>query len=357
MQYTVRKENSYTVSQWMGGHTKELAIYPNDSKYVDRNFLWRLSSATIEDEESTFSNLPDYDRVIMVLDGEVVLSYENERVVRLKELDQDRFDGAWKTKSFGKITDYNLMVRKGSEGYMDVIELSEKAESYDYIVPSDKPFKTCAIYLKEGYLIANVNKESIRLNPGELLVMEGERDEKLKYKLMGEGVVIRSEIYYGETEGELGPEIIPEEKATFDDFKKSVFIANTQFRGAKFLFKSLKTKWYDEALYKGIRKIERIYITYLIFLVGLMAITLPVFSAGDDKLGLWLILVWFIFDSLVISPLIYMAILPKPISKHIKNINELTPYEKKVEEERLATNERVERIAKKYKNSGRNMPK
>ena len=115
------KEENYNTSRWTGGQTKELAIYPAESKYLDRNFVWRLSSATVETEESDFSRLPDYDRVLMVLDGEVVLSYEGERVARLKELEQDRFDGAWKTRSFGKITDYNLMVRKGNEGYLDLI--------------------------------------------------------------------------------------------------------------------------------------------------------------------------------------------------------------------------------------------
>ena len=57
----------------------------------------------------------------MVIEGEVVLSYENQRVTRLIRLEQDRFDGGWNTTSFGKITDYNLMVRKGSEGYLDLI--------------------------------------------------------------------------------------------------------------------------------------------------------------------------------------------------------------------------------------------
>ena len=125
MNYTLYRQEDYNTSQWMGGNTTELAIYPKTSKYLDRNFIWRLSSATIDVEESDFSKLPDYDRVLMVLEGEVVLSYEGQRVARLKALEQDRFDGGWKTKSFGKITDYNLMVRKGSEGYLDVIELEE----------------------------------------------------------------------------------------------------------------------------------------------------------------------------------------------------------------------------------------
>jgi len=116
MKCSLRKEENYSISNWTGGKTKELAIFPRASKYLDRNFIWRLSSATVELDESDFSKLPDYDRVIMVLKGSVVLTYDGKKTVKLNELEQDSFDGGWKTKSFGRITDFNLMVRKGGDG-------------------------------------------------------------------------------------------------------------------------------------------------------------------------------------------------------------------------------------------------
>ena len=42
--------------------------------YADRDFLWRLSSATVELDESDFTPLPAYDRVISTLRGDMVLS-------------------------------------------------------------------------------------------------------------------------------------------------------------------------------------------------------------------------------------------------------------------------------------------
>ncbi|MBQ8564129.1 MAG: HutD family protein, partial [Firmicutes bacterium] len=111
MKYQLHKKEDFQVSRWMGGETREIAIWPTSANYLERNFIWRLSSATVELDESDFSRLEDYDRVLMVLEGEVVLSHEGQRVARLAELEQDRFDGAYKTRSFGKITDYNLMVR------------------------------------------------------------------------------------------------------------------------------------------------------------------------------------------------------------------------------------------------------
>ena len=42
--------------------------------YVDRDFLWRLSSATVEDAESDFTALPDYERLISTLEGTIELN-------------------------------------------------------------------------------------------------------------------------------------------------------------------------------------------------------------------------------------------------------------------------------------------
>lgn len=356
MNYSLYRQDNYNTSQWMGGKTTELAIYPKTSKYLDRNFIWRLSSATIEVEESDFSKLPDYDRVLMVLEGEVVLSYEGQRVARLKELEQDRFDGGWKTKSFGKITDYNLMVRKGSEGYLDVIDVEESNKEYTASFNSAMAFETHALFCKEGYFVVSVGGETQMVKAGELFVMEGEKNEAVRYSLMGEGVVIRAQIFHDGMEGEVGPEIIPSEKASFDDFKQCVFLANTQFRGAKHIFKRIKETWYDEALSSAIKNVEKFYLTSLVFVLGVLAIGIvSVNSSFSVGLVVALMIGWILLDCLVISPLIYMPFMPKPIRKHIKDVNNLTPYEERVRAIELGTNEAVEKVLKKYKNSGRNL--
>ena len=356
MRYTLYKKEDYKTSQWMGGETTELAIFPATSKYIDRNFLWRLSSATIEVDESDFSKLPDYDRVLMVLEGEVVLSYEGERVARLKELEQDRFDGAWKTKSFGKIRDYNLMVRKGCEGYLDVITPKSQSEEYTSTEETQKALATHGLYCKEGYVVVNVEGQSQMVQQGQLLVIEGDSKEKIKYSLMGEGTVIRAQIFQEGMEDEVGPEFIPPEKASFDDFKQCMFIANTQFRGAKHVFKSLKSVWYDEALSGAIKKVEKFYLTALIFMVGLVAVAITSVNFGlTGGTTIALIAGWILVDCLVISPLVYMPFMPKPIKKHIKDINKLTPYEQRVRDAELGVNEAAEKVLKKYKNTGKNL--
>lgn len=356
MKYTLCKEADYKSGQWMGGTTKEMVIYPKTSSYLDRNFIWRLSSATIEREKSSFSKLPDYDRVIMVLEGEVVLSYEGQRVARLKALEQDRFDGAWKTDSFGKIKDYNLMVRKGSEGYLDIIFPENVNSEFTSTEKSSNPKAVHTLFCKDGYFVVTACGQSHMVHDGETFIMEYEKDEEVKYSIMGEGTIIRAQIFYDDMAGEVGPEIIPAEKATFDDFKLCIYLANVQFRWAKYIVKSLRITWFDEALSKAIKKAERFYLTSIVFLAGISAIGIYVASANASAaVCVAAIAAWVLIDCLLVSPLIYMVFMPKPIRKHIKDIDKLTPYEQRVREEELGRNEQVERIIKKYKNSGRNL--
>ena len=65
------------VSSWAGGTTTELSIAPENGNYQSRDFLWRLSSATVELEESTFTSLPDFDRIILTLEGEMDICHDD----------------------------------------------------------------------------------------------------------------------------------------------------------------------------------------------------------------------------------------------------------------------------------------
>ena len=190
------------------------------------------------------------------------------------------------------------------------------------------------------------------IKAGELFVIEGDKDEDVEYTLMGEGTIIRAQIFHDGMEGDVGPEVIPEEKASFEDFKQCIFLANTQFRGAKYIIKKLKNTWYDEALSTGIKKVEKFYLTSLVFVLGVLALGIIAvnlkLSAG---ITIGVMMAWILADCLLISPLIYMPFMPKPIKKHIKDVNKLTPYEQRVRAAELGINETAEKVLKKYKNT------
>jgi environmental stress-induced protein Ves len=99
----------YKISDWSGGKTKELFIYPENSDYKEKNFDWRISSASVEIEESIFTKLPGINRIIMPLKGVLSLNHLQHRKVKLNEFEQDRFRGDWTTKSKGEVIDFNVM--------------------------------------------------------------------------------------------------------------------------------------------------------------------------------------------------------------------------------------------------------
>ena len=356
MKHTLYKEADYKTSEHMGGTARELAVFPDTAEYLNRDFIWRISVDSIESEESDFSRLPDYDRVLLILEGETVLSYEGQRVARLAPLEQDRFDGSWKTRSFGKIRGFNLMVRKGCDGFVDVIFPKEESSPQSAPISCSISNTTHALFCEDGYCLITKGTDSIMVREGQLLTLEFEEGEKAEYSVMGEGTVIRSVICYDDMQGQVGPEIIPAEKASFDDFKCCVYLANVQFKLAKYMLKSLKTTWFDQALSKAIRKIERFYIPMIVFFIGAMAIGIYAAQTFSSEAAVLIsILVWLAIDSILITPLMYMLVVPKPVRKHIKKVENLTPYEQRVREEELGSNERLEKVLKKYKNSGKNL--
>lgn len=113
--YKITREE-YKTSKWSGGETRELFIYPPESSLEERNFQVRISSATVELEESGFSPFIGYDRIIMVLKGKVRLEHKSnngDRTAELQPFMQDSFSGGEKTKSFGSCIDFNVISREG----------------------------------------------------------------------------------------------------------------------------------------------------------------------------------------------------------------------------------------------------
>ena len=102
--------SNYIVSQWSGGTTTQIAIAPAQALYADRDFLWRISSAVVELEESDFTPLGDYQRYITVLDGGMVLTHDGGAPITLTPGDIHEFDGGSQTCSVGRCTDFRAQL-------------------------------------------------------------------------------------------------------------------------------------------------------------------------------------------------------------------------------------------------------
>lgn len=118
----------FAVSNWSGGTTTQLAIGPAEAVYADRDFLWRISSATVTLPESDFTPLKDYIRYISPLQGEMNLSHNGGVERSLAPFEIHLFDGADATHARGTCTDFNLMLRKGRcEGSLCCLQVAENA--------------------------------------------------------------------------------------------------------------------------------------------------------------------------------------------------------------------------------------
>jgi environmental stress-induced protein Ves len=105
-----------TTINWASGTSTEIFIHPANGSFADRNFLFRISTATVETEESTFTFFEGITRHLMILKGELELIHEGRYTKHLKTYDQDTFSGEWSTRSKGKVTDFNLMLKNGATG-------------------------------------------------------------------------------------------------------------------------------------------------------------------------------------------------------------------------------------------------
>ena len=111
MAYKIISSDSYIVSDWTGGTTTELFIYPSTGNFRSGDFQVRCSIATVNVDESIFTSLKGVSRTLMVLKGNIELHHEGHHTSKLKPFEQDSFDGGWKTTSYGKVTDFNLMTK------------------------------------------------------------------------------------------------------------------------------------------------------------------------------------------------------------------------------------------------------
>ncbi|MBP8790718.1 MAG: HutD family protein [Breznakibacter sp.] len=166
MKYQLIPSSQQTPSQWSGGTTTELFIHPHGSNYQRKDFLLRISSARVEQEESVFTCLEGFDRHLMVLEGELEIIHHGHHQKKMKPFDTDYFMGDWETSAKGCVTDFNLMLAQGLTGELKQLCLGKEGsysinpEGWDYV----------AIYIWQGS--ANVDGQSLTLEKGDFIIFE-----------------------------------------------------------------------------------------------------------------------------------------------------------------------------------------
>ncbi|MDO9274424.1 MAG: HutD family protein [Lutibacter sp.] len=169
MKIDILKAADFKTTKWAGGSTTELYIHPPTANYASRNFKFRISSATVEIEQSNFTKLPEVSRQLMVLSGSIKVSHKNHHMVQLHKNDIDSFDGSWETSAVGTCVDFNLMTKGQTKGKISSACVSEdKTLNFQL----DATCEFIIFYAYEGNLQVDFSSENRNVNQGELLVIQ-----------------------------------------------------------------------------------------------------------------------------------------------------------------------------------------
>ncbi|MGO3183875.1 MAG: HutD/Ves family protein [Aequorivita sp.] len=169
MKISIRSSQHFLTSQWSGGSSAQLYIYPANATYAERNFDLRISTAKVEVEESTFTALPGVDRKLMILEGEISITHKGQYSKNLRAFDVDTFIGDWITTSRGICTDFNVMTTRGQQS--ELYHLAMEAFS-GYELKLKEKCRNLFLYATSGTINLKIKNDNFILETGNLLVIE-----------------------------------------------------------------------------------------------------------------------------------------------------------------------------------------
>lgn len=164
----------YRAMPWKngGGQTLEIAIHPPSATVAQTDFLWRLSSATIQ-QDGEFSVFPGYERALTLIDGKVLqVQFESQAPTQIKATEVFQFSGDQKVScklTDGPVTDLNLIFDKARfKGELTLVKLGIKPRSFQL------DGETTFLYAMEGQIEVALypGEQLFTLSPGETLWLD-----------------------------------------------------------------------------------------------------------------------------------------------------------------------------------------
>jgi len=154
-------------SIWSGGLTYEYMVYPKTANYADRNFAFRISSATIEKVPSEFTIFKGYHRYLVMLDNSLDIEVNKEKKIYEKYQIME-FNSDDEVTSYTKGTDFNWMV-------------SEKIGNHKLKIANGNQNCNAQIILlfSLNTTVIKINEKPYDLNPYDLLIVENPEKENI----------------------------------------------------------------------------------------------------------------------------------------------------------------------------------
>lgn len=167
MNISLFPKKNITASIWSGGLTYEYMIYPKTANYADRDFVFRISSATIEEVPSEFTKFKGYHRYLVMLDNNLDVEINKEKKL-YEKYEIMKFDSDDEVTSYTKGIDFNWMIsEKMSHHKLEITNRNQNCDAEIVIVFS---LQTTVI---------TINEKHYSLEPYDLLVIENQEKENI----------------------------------------------------------------------------------------------------------------------------------------------------------------------------------
>ncbi|MEK6494108.1 HutD family protein [Myroides odoratimimus] len=115
------KKEEITANVWSGGKTNEYVIYPKGAQYANKDFMFRISSATIEAVPSEFTRFKGYKRYLSMLEGDLEL-YRQGKEEYYTPNSLFSFGSEEEIISYSLGKDFNLMLHQSIKD--EIVEIS-----------------------------------------------------------------------------------------------------------------------------------------------------------------------------------------------------------------------------------------
>lgn len=176
MEFKIIKIQDLRPSVWDGGETFEYFIFPEGAEYSKRNFLFRISSASIKKIPSDFTRFENFKRYLVMLDNRLEI-VRNGKSETYAEDEVFEFDSNDKIVSASPGNDFNLMVSK-TIGYSSVLLTRSTGEIKNEFV---------GCFAKTEAKI-EFNQTKIILEPNDLLLIHN--SEKKSFQIKSDNLLI-----------------------------------------------------------------------------------------------------------------------------------------------------------------------
>ena len=113
----------FSRNDWSGGTSTQLVIYPSESDLLKQNFEFRISTASIDVEESQFTQFFLHKRIICSLQNPITLIHSEIQPFYLTPLVPYSFDRGMTTKCIGKTIDFNVIFNDSWDASIKVYQI------------------------------------------------------------------------------------------------------------------------------------------------------------------------------------------------------------------------------------------